>query len=185
MTKFDNDYPSHTFDGKEVNEDEINFEEDLSIDQYGLDYEWMRQAKLMQKYAVLHADLSAEKEEAKEWLQRVDAEIDLDVRSNYESYGFETKPTEGAIKSIIANDKKHLKAQKELIEISRQVLIVQGAKTSMEHKKAALERLSSLYLSGYWADPRITKEAKDHYEDDMQFAHRQHLANNERIRKNG
>ena len=119
---------------------------------------------------------------AREELQRIDAEIDLDIRASWGEYGFETKPTEGAIRAIILQEEKHIKASKELINALREMNIVQGAKVALDHKKAALERLSTLYLSGYWADPRIPKEAKDKYQDDIQLAHRSHLENNERIK---
>ena len=162
---------------------EINYEDDLAIDQHSLDTEWLRQSKLMHKYSVLYADLSSFRDEAKEELARIDAEIDLEIRTGWEAYGFEVKPTEAAIKSVIVNDERHIAAVKELNECSRKMIIAQGAKTALEHKKSALERLTSLVLSGYWAEPRITKEAKNAIEEDQHDAHRQQLADNPRIRK--
>ena len=161
--------------------EDLDFVEDLKLDQHGLDFEWLRQASLFQQYAVLYADLASFRDEAKEDLQRIDGEIFLDVRENYGKYDLDTKPTEATIKSVVLLDPDHIAAFKKYNEANRRMMIVQGAKTALEHKKSALERLSALYMSGYWADPKITAEAKDHYQNDCQSAHRSQLANNERI----
>lgn len=165
-----------------MSHEEIDYEKDMELDQHGLDFEWLRQSSLYLKYSVLYADLASYRDEAKEELQRIDAVIDLEIRSDWESFGFETKPTEPAIKAAILQDDRHIKAAKSLIFAVREMNIAQGAKTALDHKKAALERLSTLYLSGYWADPRIKKEAKDAYQTDIQSAHRSHLESNERIK---
>jgi hypothetical protein len=68
-----------------------------------------------------------------------------------------------------------------VIATAREIAILKGALTALEHKKAALENLSRLYLSGYWADPKVTGEVKDKYNDNSQEAHRSHLENNESI----
>ena len=165
-----------------MSNEEIDYEQDMELKQHGLDFEWLRQSSLYLKYSVLYADLASYRDEAKEELQRIDAKTDLEIRSNYGEYGFETRPTEAAIKAVILQDAGHIKAANELILATREVNIVQGAKVALDHKKSALERLSTLYLSGYWADPRIPKEAKNEYQNDIQLAHRSHLENNERIR---
>lgn len=164
------------------NEQVLNYEEDMTLDRHQLDFEWNRQPTLYLKYSVLYADLASYRDEAKEKLQRVDASIDLDIRSNWESFGFETKPTEAAIKSTIIQDATHIKASDEYIMAVREVNIAQGAKVALDHKKSALEKLSTLYLSGYWADPRIPEDAKNEHQKDIQLAHRSHLENNERIK---
>jgi len=160
----------------------IDYEEDLAIDMHSLDVEWGKQALLVHQYSVLYADLCAYRDEAKEKLHRVDAEIDLDVRSDWDSFGFEVKPTEPAIKATILNDARHTKASDNFLDLNRQVAIVSGAKVALEHKKSALERLSSLLLSGYWAEPQIPQEAKEAVHNTSHEAHRKHLANNKRIK---
>ena len=168
-----------------VDYEDVDFERDMGLDQHALDVEWLRQASLFQKYSIVYANASADRDEAKEKLLRTDAEIDLEVRTDYQSFGFDSKPTEPAIKAAVLLDDRHIKAVAEFNEASRNASILQGAKTALEHKKAALERLSSLYLSGYWADPRVTKEAKDNYNDVIQSAHRSQLERNERIKRHG
>ena len=161
---------------------EINYDEDLKLDKHGLDFEWLRQPSLYLKYSRLFSDLALYRDEAKEELQRTDAEIDLEIRADWTDFGFEYKPTEPAIKAAILQDQRHIDAAKEYITATRNVNLAQGAKVALDHKKSALEKLSTLYLSGYWADPRIPKDAKNEYDNDIQSAHRSHLENNERIR---
>lgn len=168
-----------------MSHEDLDYEKDMLLDQHALDYEWLRQASLFQKYSVVYADACADKDDAKEKLLRVDAEIDLDIRQNWRDYGFDVKPTEPAIKAAVVLDPRHIKASKEFVEASRYATILQGSKVALEHKKAALERLSALYLSGYWADPRVTKEAKENYNQTVQSAHRSQLEKNERIKRHG
>jgi len=161
--------------------EELDFEGDLSMDKHSLDTEWLRQASLYLKYSQLYADLASYRDEAKEELSRTDAEIDLEIRADWESFGFENKPTEPAIKAAILQDDRHIKASKDFIQSTREVNILQGAKVALDHKKSALERLSSLLLAGYWAEPLITKEARDKFGEEVQTGHRAHLANNPRL----
>ena len=160
----------------------IDYEDDLSLNQHGLDFEWLRQASLYLKYSRLYADAASYRDEAKDSLQNVDAKIDLEIRSDWNDFGFENKPTEPAIKAAILQDDRHLTAADDLIKNARDMIILKGTITALEHKKAALENLSRLYLSGYWADPRITKDAQDNYESNLQDEHRSHLENNKRIK---
>ena len=162
--------------------EEIDYENDLALDQHGLDFEWLRQASLYLKYSRLYADVTSYRDEAKEKLQKVDATIDLEIRNDWSGFGFETKPTEPAIKATILQDSRHLNAADDLINTSRNLIILKGTMTALDHKKAALENLSKLYLSGYWADPRITQDAQDNYSTNIQDEHRSHLENNKRIR---
>jgi hypothetical protein len=165
-----------------MHKEEIDYDADMELDKHSLDHEWLRQSSLYLKYSILYADLASFRDEAKEELAKVDALIDLEVRSDWEDFGFEVKPTEPAIKAAILQDDRHIKASKDYIFSLREVNIAQGARTALDHKKAALERLSSLFLAGYWADPKITKEAQDGYSENVQEAHRSHLGRNERIK---
>jgi len=156
--------------------------DEINIDIHALDHEWERQASLVIKYSNQYADAAYLRDQAKEELSRIDAEIDLDIRTNWDNYSFDSKPTEAAIKATILNSEEHIIAVKAYNLLCRDVIVFQGAKMALDHKKSALERLTSLYLSGYWADPKIRGEAKTAYEDgNGQDAHRSQLANNTRI----
>lgn len=161
--------------------EEINYEADMELDKHGLDNEWLRQSSLYLKYSTLYADLASYRDEAKENLSRIDSQIDLEIRADWEEFGFENKPTEPAIRAAILQDDRHIKASNDLIQSVREVNIIQGAKTALDHKKSALERLSSLLLAGYWAEPLIKQEAKDKFGEELQTGHRAHLADNPRL----
>ena len=141
-----------------------NFEQDVSIDPNSLDVEWQKQASLVHKYGILLSDAISERDKAKENLEIVRAEIDLDIRKNFKEYGLE-KTTEGAISATILNEKDFIEAQETVHDANHNVNVLQSAKNALEHKKKALEYMTQLYLSGYWAEPKITSEAQEKYSE--------------------
>lgn len=143
----------------------MSFSDDARIDKHQLDFEWLRQASLFHKYAEAYANAMFERDKAKERLDLVKAQVDSAIRSEPEDYGFLTKPTEPAIASAILQDPDYIEAKSKYLNSVREMNIVMGAKTAMEHKKSALETLSKLYLSGYWAEVRVSKEARKKYQE--------------------
>jgi hypothetical protein len=122
-------------------------EEEYSIDPNALDTEWVRQASLYQRYSKNAAQAAYTK-------NRLESFLDRDIRENPKKYGFDSKPTEPAIANTIRGDKG-------VLRISYKHQRLQGCLKALEHKKKALEKLTELYLSGYWARPRIKTEAQD------------------------
>lgn len=146
----------------------MSFRDDAKIDKHGLDYEWLRQAELFQKYAVEYANAMFERDKAKDRLELIKAEVDSEIRGDPESFGFEGKPTEPAIASAILQSSEYKEAKGNYLSSVREMNIVMGAKGAMEHKKAALETLAKLYLSGYWGDVRIPQEVRKQYQNDSE-----------------
>lgn len=146
----------------------MSFSDDAKIDKHQLDYEWLRQASLFHKYAEAHANAMFERDKLKERLDLVKAQIDSAIRSDPEDYGFLTKPTEPAISSAIIQDLDYIEAKTSYLNAIREMNIVVGARIAMEHKKAALETLAKLYLSGYWAEARIPTEVRKQFQDDSE-----------------
>lgn len=142
----------------------MSFSQDVNIDKNNLDYEWIQQARLFNKYSELYANAMFERDKNKERLSLVKAQIDGDIRKDPESYGFTGKPTEPAIASLIQQDERYTDAQSDYISSVRDMNIIAGTKIAMEHKKSALEALAKLYLSGYWSEARIPGEARKKYE---------------------
>jgi len=136
----------------------------LDIDENRLDEEWITQPKLYGHWAK-HAALTRRKmDEAKSSLELVQAELDLEVRSNPEKFGI-AKITENVVKSFILQDTRYVGAQKKVNAARYDNEVAQAAVTALEHRKYALQNLVSLFLSSYYAEPKAPKGRKDEVED--------------------
>ncbi len=134
---------------------------DLKINKHKLDDELVNQSGLYMKYAEQNAEALFDRDRAKENLDVVRAEIDSEIRNNWEAFGFEKKPTETAISGCIMQDEKYREANGDLIEKNRDTNILAAAKEAMNHKKSALSNLVALYLAGYYSEVPMPKDKKE------------------------
>jgi len=136
-----------------------NFKEDLVIDQYSLDKEWMNQALLYADWAEKSVTAAFEYDKAKERLDVTKAELDMNIRKDPSSFGIE-KVTEGSIQSTITSNLIYQEANNKLLEAKRDAKLLEVAKDSFEHRKKALEKLTDLFLSKYYSEPYVSEPAK-------------------------
>jgi len=138
----------------------MGYREDLSIDKFALDTEWERQPMLFMDWVERSTDSLIERDRKKEQLDFVKAELDSAIRISPENFGI-VKVTESAISSAIILDKKFRDIQNEYSEARKNAMIIAGAREAMEHKKKALESMTSLWIAGYYADPKIPTKARE------------------------
>ena len=156
------------------------FSDDVSIDINSLDVEWERQSSVYHKCSIDYAEAVYEKDKKKFTLDVTKADLDSDIRKNPELYGLD-KITEASVSNtIIACDAFKL-ATDNYIESNRDVNVLVAAKGALEHKKKALEKLTDLYLSGYWSEPKIKGDAKDEYVGRKSTESASSLKNNPRM----
>lgn len=139
----------------------MGYQEDLRIDKYALDTEWVHQPQLFCRYAELFAQAQYEYEESEEEVKRVAATVDNDIRRNPEKYGYDKKPTDDAIKKRIVLDKSYTDAVDKMLKAKRNMTILLGAKQAFDHRKKALESLVSLHNGQYYADPKEPKVSRE------------------------
>lgn len=135
----------------------MNYEKDMQIDEANLDLEWLEQPTLMVKYIRHAAQCDLERDQTKEALDLLKAELDLAIRSDPEKYGL-TKVTEGAIASTILMDKEYKKLNAEFQEISFESKVANNAIRAVDQRKSALENLVRLHGQQYFAGPSIPKQ---------------------------
>jgi len=138
-----------------------SYKDDLKIDKTKLDVEWEFQSLLFMKWAEAHAQAIFERDKVKEQLDFVRSEIDENIRVDFESYGFDKKPTEAAISAKIIMTAKYKVMYEKLAEANKNVNILAGAREAMNHKKKALENITQLWTMGYFSDPKIPNKIKD------------------------
>lgn len=136
------------------------YQEDVQIDQHDLDYELIRQASLYLKYSELSVDANFERDKIKERIKLIETEIDLEIRQNFENFGFDSKPTESGIRACIIQQAEYQDVNEEYINATRTYNSLTGAKVALEHKKKALELLVALVIRGYSAAPQVPNNFK-------------------------
>lgn len=140
----------------------MNYEQDVRIDPDALDLEWLEQSALMMKYTK-HAAVTRDlMDKAKEKLDFVKAELDLDIRNNPSAYNL-PKITEGAIASAISLNEKYQKAVEDYNEARFENEVAQGAVRSIDQKKTALENLVRLFQASYFAGPSVPRDLTEEY----------------------
>lgn len=142
-----------------------DYKQDLEIDLNSLDLELINQPTLYAKYSNAWAIAIREQARAKEKLNMVKADMDTKARKSWEILGFEKRPSEPQIATWIPNQEMYKSANFEYIEATYRVNILETAKWAFEQRKKSLEHLVSLYLSNYFIEPKISKEARDGMND--------------------
>lgn len=137
----------------------------FDIDKHALDKEWEEQAS---NYFEIAADLeeaNAETDQAKARIDVVYADLDGEIRENPEAFGFEGKPTEPSIKACILGQDRYKKVIERFNEKRRAAGLLGAAVRAMEHKKRAIEKLTDLFIAGYFSDPKVKGEAREAVKD--------------------
>lgn len=129
----------------------MNYENDIKIDEFQLDREWIKQSTLFMKYAKEAADADSKRKRAKEKLEVTRAEVDLDYRKDPPEG---LKVTEKVIEGLVKTDERYEKAFEEYQTAEYEYSILSAAVRAIEQKKSALENLVKLQLGGYFSEPK-------------------------------
>lgn len=127
------------------------------IDIYSLETELAMQPHNHKIVSDRYADAVFERDTRKVELEKVKADVYLDVQSNYANYGLDKKPTGAITDACVDSSEKVLKASEDLRESVRNMNKALASKEASDHKKKALEGEVSLFLSNYYAEPYIPK----------------------------
>jgi len=137
-----------------------DYEKDLEIDKYALDAECVDQPRKFMKWSENLADAMAELDRADQRLDVTKAGVEQDVRKDPDKYFIE-KVTEAAIKVAVTLDQTTKDAHEDWVQAKHKVGILMAARGAMEQRRSMLENLVKLFLSGYWADPKVKPEHKE------------------------
>ena len=154
----------------------MGYRSDLDIDKHSLDVEWMNQSKLFADWGekLVYAEERVDKAKAK--LDLVKAQVDSRIRSENAA----SKVTETFISNAIVQSAEYQDAVAEHIEARKQHGIIEVARKAFEFQRnKALDRLTDLFLSNYWAEPRGKAEQIVHEAEEN--IHSQVLKNNPRL----
>jgi len=137
----------------------LNYEEDIRIDETALDTEWLDQATLFFKYARHAANMRKEVDLAKENLEVTKAEVDKEIRQNPEKFKIE-KVTDASVSANVLTHKDYKAANQEYIDAKYELDIAQAAVNAMNQRKDALENMVKLHGQQYFAGPKVPRDLK-------------------------
>jgi len=160
---------------------EFDVADALSLDKLALDYEWLRQTYLVNQATNLLADITFKRDRAKAKLAYESAKLANYIRSEPDEYNIKGTVTDGKVREIVTTDYKIYELEQTLHEWEAELVAANGVRRALEHKKAALEELTRLFLSGYWATPYISKEDRDKYKENDKYDQGDVLSENTRL----
>lgn len=139
---------------------QLNFEEDVVVNQYELDKEWVHQPLLMIAYGQSEARAKLASDMSKERVEVIRASLSKNIRENPQAYDL-SKVTETAIENNIQVSDEYLDAVQKMLDARYEYELARAATTAIATKKEALENLVKLYGMQYFADPVANKEDTD------------------------
>lgn len=159
----------------------MGYKEDVIVNINELDVELLRQASLFQYWGRQEAQALYEKDQVEETLSKCKARVELDIRKDPEKYGYMNKLTEGAVSCLLVGQQEVMDATEASLKSRYKARILGIAVKSFEHKKKALEKLVELYISGYWATPKVAPEAQMAFDDQAQKVIHKTMMGDERM----
>lgn len=138
---------------------ELNYEEDVKIDEQALDIEWLEQPALFMKYARHAAQMRKDVDLKKENIEITKAEVDKEIRQNPEKFNIE-KVTDASVAANVLSTPKYKKANQEYIEAKYELDMAVAAVSAMNQRKDALENLVKLHGQQYFAGPKVPRDLK-------------------------
>lgn len=158
----------------------MNYEDDIRIEETSLDVEWLEQATLFLRYSRHAALKEKEKDEAKEALDLVKAELDKEIRSFPERFGLE-KITDKAVENTIPMQSNYKEASEKFIQAKYEWNVAKGVVDAFNQRKEALENLTKLNGQNYFAGPKVPRDIK---EQRQVFQQKMNVKIGEKIRRN-
>ena len=154
----------------------MSYKDELTIDKHNLDVEWINQSKVFAKWGEELVYAQERTDKAKANLDLIKAQTDSKIRAN----NIGGKITESQILNMIIQDSEYQKAIAEHIEAKKQEGIIEIARKAFEFQRnKALDRLTDLFLSNYWAEPR--GKAEQMISQNLERQHEKMLNENQRL----
>lgn len=134
--------------------------QEIHIDEYNLQKEWLRQSNLVIKYAGLAAKTRKKRDLMDRKIAVRRSQVNILARENPADF-FPKPPdriTESLIESAIELDKDYNSHQNERIKLEYRYQIYRNVVDALADKRKALECIQELILSGLYAEPKDKAE---------------------------
>jgi len=164
--------------GFDTNKKQLDFGGDVKIDKFSLDTECLDQPRRFKKWSDLLADAIKDQKVAERRYRVAKAEALMEIRrkdgKDISRYSFKKdktfrysldKLTDAVVAAAVECHPNVVAADLERAECEHSVGILFGAKDAMKDRREELKNLVSLFLSGYWAEPRIKSSDQEELVD--------------------
>lgn len=131
---------------------ELNFREDMTIDEGALDVEFLRHPSLVRKYSEELEYCNDRLKRAEQKLKLVRSELILEAKSG-EVRDLGAKPTDMVVEAYYRTHPKHIDAKEDYLDAARDAEAAYNAVFGLRVKKDILENLVKLMLANYFSAP--------------------------------
>jgi regulator of replication initiation timing len=157
-----------------MGDEERDFRDDLRINKFKLEEECEKQPSNYGYWANLLSEARADKDQAEDKLDLLEAQVELNYRTNPPK---RMKVTEGTIKSMVESNKE-IQEQKDLLRSKKsEVYHLETAVKALEQKKSSLDNLVTLFVKGFYSQPDGKRRSKT---DESEVNSRKNLNRNRR-----
>lgn len=137
---------------------ELQYEDDIEIDESALDIEWLNQAPLALKYAKNWAQCSRDLRIAQEEIKIIRSELIKEANEQPEKCIGKGKPNAADIEAYYRNHLRHKDVKQKIIDFQYAVDVAEIAKNEISFtRKAALENMVVLHGQQYFAGPKVPR----------------------------
>lgn len=161
---------------------ERDLQQDIFLQKNCLDDEWLEQARKYYYYAAAAVEAAAAKDRLKFQCDTMEAKVESEIRKNPERFGVD-KITDSSVKAAMLSDDRIQDARKDLLNADKEMKLLQVAERTIGDMKKSLEKLTDLFLSNYWAEPRPPKQIVEHVVETGSEAQRSALGTSTRLQR--
>jgi hypothetical protein len=136
----------------------LDYMQDLEIDQHKLDQEWLRQPTVFMAYSEAAVMAEDERDRCKRALEVAVAEADQSIRKA--ALDAQEKVTEAVVAHRVTLHPSVDAAERSFLEANTKAKLLAAAPRAFDQRKKALEKLSELFIAGYFSAPRGDKTEK-------------------------
>ena len=142
----------------------LNYENDMKIEESALDVEWLGQAALAMKYSKHFSECKTMVMRAEEKVKFVRSVL-IDKVVNKPSLAGVEKATAPTMEAYYRTHKKYIKAKEEWMDAVEEMTTAEFVKNEMSYtRKTALENLVQLNGQNYFAGPSVPRNLREEME---------------------
>lgn len=134
---------------------DLNYKEDLYIDEANLDVEYLEAGTLTAKYGEYLAQCRDKQKRADQNVKLIRSELIDKANRKPMRYLKLAKPTIDTVNAFYRNNKRHQQAKEELMDAEFELEMAQIAFDEIKGRKHAIRGLAELYAANYFAGPAV------------------------------
>jgi len=156
----------------------VSYQRDLEINIYKIDSDIVKQPQKFMKWALKSSRAIDNRKFAEYRLDLLKNRLEKRIRKNPKKYGIKDKQTEGAIKSVINNNRKVKKALIDVINLQSIERIAGKAEEAFKQRQRMLEALVKLKTDLLYSDVKTTPTYREGKRSNVRKEIRRSLGHN-------